>query len=106
MTVTRRKTPRLPYHPHWFVIEQRRNCCMTLRVFPIVTVLATCLIVPANGQENGKRSTLRSACQDDYRRLCAGVTPGGGRIKQCMVENSAKLSTQCKAALDAGAKLN
>jgi hypothetical protein len=31
--------------------------------------------------------------------LCAGVFPGGGRIKQCMIEKRDQLSEACKTAL-------
>jgi hypothetical protein len=87
---------------------------MILRILPIMTVLAVCSNVPANGQGNdgangqvnNQRVVLRAACQEDYKRLCAGVTPGGGRIKKCMTENSAKLSPACKTALGTGAKPN
>jgi hypothetical protein len=105
-------------------IERRRLKFqpMTLRILPIVTALAICSIVPANGQgndrandrandqandqANDKRGALRAACQEDYKRLCAGVPPGGGRIKKCMTENSAKLSPACKTALGTAGKSN
>jgi hypothetical protein len=71
-------------------IERRRLKFqpMTLRILPIVTALAICSIVPANGQgndrandrandqANDKRGALRASCQEDYKRLCAGVPPG------------------------------
>jgi hypothetical protein len=45
--------------------------------------------------------TVRQACSGDFRAVCAGVTPGGGRIKQCMIDNFDKLSDGCKAAMKA-----
>ena len=48
---------------------------------------------------------MRQACGDDVRTLCSGIMPGGGRIKQCMIEKFDKLSDGCKTALkDAKAK--
>ena len=87
---------------------------MTWKVLPVVTVLAMCSIVPARGQVNGhgsgqandKRAALPTVCEEDYKRLCAGVAPGGGRIKKCMAENSARLSPGCKTALGASGKPN
>jgi hypothetical protein len=83
---------------------------MNLRIPAFVSVLAICFIVPAMvpalGQDNGKRGAVRDACEDDYRRLCAGVAPGGGRVKKCMADNSAKLSPKCKTALGTEGKSN
>jgi len=42
---------------------------------------------------------LRSACGADVRSLCAGVAPGGGRIIQCLVVQSASLSPDCRGVL-------
>ena len=41
----------------------------------------------------------RTACAADVRTLCADVTPGGGRIMQCMKEKRDQLSEGCKSAL-------
>jgi hypothetical protein len=43
---------------------------------------------------------LRKLCKDDYSKYCAGVTPGGGAIRDCMVGNIEKLSPQCRAGLE------
>lgn len=42
---------------------------------------------------------LRSACGADVRALCGGVAPGGGRMMQCLVAQSASLSPECRAIL-------
>jgi hypothetical protein len=42
---------------------------------------------------------LRKACGSDIRSVCAGIMPGGGRIKQCMIEKRDQLSADCKSAL-------
>ena len=42
---------------------------------------------------------LQQACADDVRALCPGITPGGGRIKQCFIAKRAQLSFGCKRAL-------
>jgi hypothetical protein len=46
-------------------------------------------------------ATVRQACSSDFHSVCSGVSPGGGRIKQCMIDNFAKLSDGCKAAMKA-----
>jgi hypothetical protein len=40
----------------------------------------------------------RIACAADFRRLCPGIAPGGGRVKACFAENIDKLSPPCRAA--------
>jgi hypothetical protein len=46
-------------------------------------------------------TSVRDACREDVRALCAGVLPGGGRIRQCMKEKRDQLSDACKSALAA-----
>ena len=38
-----------------------------------------------------------NACKKDMETLCAGVEPGEGRLRKCMMENKDKFSTECKA---------
>lgn len=45
--------------------------------------------------------TAREACMGDYKKFCSDVTPGGGRIKQCLITHKAQLSADCQAALAA-----
>jgi hypothetical protein len=45
----------------------------------------------------------REACTPDYRKYCAGVMPGGGRVKKCLTENLDKLAPECRAAVVANA---
>ncbi len=40
-----------------------------------------------------------AACKADVQRLCAGVQPGGGRIRACMRQHQQDLSAGCKAAI-------
>jgi hypothetical protein len=64
----------------------------------ILTGLAL-VALPALAQSPTPSAALRAACADDVRTHCAGVQRGGGRIMQCMKENSAKLSEACRNAL-------
>ncbi|MBI3395229.1 MAG: hypothetical protein HY042_05295 [Spirochaetia bacterium] len=40
------------------------------------------------------------ACKKDYKQFCKDVKPGDGKIVQCLKENKAKLSADCKAKFD------
>ena len=38
----------------------------------------------------------RDVCRADVERLCKNVQPGGGRIAQCLKDNEASVSPECK----------
>jgi len=61
------------------------------------------LALPVAAQTALPSAKVRDACLADVRSLCAGVTPGGGRIKQCMTEKRDQVSTGCRQALAAEA---
>ena len=42
---------------------------------------------------------LQGACMSDVKMLCGSIQPGGGRIRDCMREHRAELSTACKVAI-------
>lgn len=42
---------------------------------------------------------VEAACNGDYKKLCSGVVPGGGRIIACMKEKDSQLSAGCRTAL-------
>ena len=56
---------------------------------------------PAFAQQGSeaKAQALKQACATDYKTLCSGVQPGGGRIIACLKQNADKLSPTCKQAL-------
>lgn len=72
---------------------------------PLAAILCTlCLLAaassaPAQQPTNGQ--ALKQACQTDYKTLCSGVQPGGGRVVACLKQNADKLSPGCKQALTA-----
>lgn len=69
-----------------------------LREFRLATAALLALAITATAA-SAQDGAVRQACSGDFRAVCSGVTPGGGRIKQCMIDNYAKLSDGCKAAL-------
>ncbi|MDI4663446.1 cysteine rich repeat-containing protein [Xanthobacter autotrophicus] len=44
---------------------------------------------------------LRTACEADVKKLCAGVQPGGGRLVQCLKEHKDEVTPPCQASLGA-----
>lgn len=84
--------------------------------FPDALVAASLLLVlSATVAASAERSltpaqkqaaaALRDACGDDYRRLCSGVRPGGGRVLRCFEDHLADLSPACRASLEDAGRL-
>jgi hypothetical protein len=46
----------------------------------------------------------RAACQEDAKKLCQGVAPGGGRVLACLARQKGNLSDPCKAVVEAQGK--
>jgi hypothetical protein len=45
------------------------------------------------------RDAAMQDCRADYRRLCASVSPGDGRVAACLAQHEAELTPACRAAL-------
>ncbi|MGE0717119.1 MAG: cysteine rich repeat-containing protein [Alphaproteobacteria bacterium] len=52
--------------------------------------------LPAVAQD---RQDARRACGGDFRRLCPGVQPGGGRVLACLKANEPSLTPACRAVV-------
>ena len=61
--------------------------------------LASTLILADAAAAQGAMAGVRAACQSDLQTLCAGVQPGGGRIKACLKDHKDQVSAGCKSAL-------
>ena len=42
---------------------------------------------------------MRKACDEDVKKLCPDIRPGGGRILQCLRGKESNLSPSCRQAL-------
>jgi Cysteine rich repeat len=42
---------------------------------------------------------MSDACQSDVQQFCKDVSPGGGRLAQCLKQHESELSSTCKAEL-------
>ncbi|EJW12381.1 hypothetical protein A33M_2144 [Rhodovulum sp. PH10] len=80
-----------------------RNLRVVSLAAAISTVSAVVLLAPPPASAQDQRSVLRDACRGDYQKLCASVSPGGGRILKCLESNADQLTPACKAALAARA---
>lgn len=73
--------------------------------FTAVAALAGSLVAAGAGFAQAQelsQSQMRAvgkACKADIQTLCSGIQPGGGRIGQCLQQNTDKLSSGCKAKL-------
>ena len=65
--------------------------------------LGAALLLPAStvavNAMGGGGCHLRKTCPVDLDSLCAGVTPGEGRVPACLRAHMANLSTTCSAEL-------
>jgi hypothetical protein len=71
----------------------------------LVLVLAGSVVAPSFAADapapaaSGAGGAVADACHDDIQKLCPGVQPGEGRVKDCMKEHRRELSKECKQAL-------
>lgn len=42
---------------------------------------------------------IKTACKKDVETLCKSVKAGGGKLMNCVAENRAKVSNDCKLAI-------
>lgn len=43
---------------------------------------------------------LPRPCRADVAKLCAGISPGEGRIRMCLRENASQLSPDCRGKIE------
>lgn len=87
------------------IVSPARALAGLTQTLAAAVTLAGCLAVtaPAMAQQPAPAAgqALKEACQNDYKTLCSGVKPGGGRIVACLKQQADKLSPGCKQALTA-----
>ena len=66
-----------------------------------IAISAALLLVGsvASVQARGGGGAPRQTCAVDLKALCAGITPGNGRIRACMMSHMGDLSAACSAKL-------
>jgi hypothetical protein len=76
-------------------------------IFPAVLAplgLIGALVIGPVPFAKAQTAEQRAACQGDAKKLCAGVSPGGGRILDCLAKQKDKLGEACKAVVAAQGK--
>ena len=68
-------------------------------VLAALTAPATAWSVEPGPWRLGGGEAMR-LCGADVARHCAGITPGGGRLAQCLIDRRAALEPGCRAYLD------
>ena len=58
--------------------------------------LAAMLLLPSSMASSAE---LTGACLKDAKALCAGVQPGGGKIRECLKTHLKDLSEDCEAVV-------
>jgi hypothetical protein len=83
---------------------QTRRINNALCLVLALIVSSVFIAIPATAAQSAQAgdqpslASIRAACADDARKLCAGVQPGGGRIVACLKEHKDGLSDGCKRA--------
>ena len=49
-----------------------------------------------------ERTRMIMACQEDVRRYCVSITPGSGKVLQCLQEHAQEISDRCYQTLPKG----
>ncbi|WP_248304909.1 hypothetical protein [Devosia sp. FKR38] len=72
-------------------------------LFALLASAPAALAQQSQSQTQPPSPEQKEACMQDFRRLCPGTMPGGGRVKQCFADHYEQLSPLCQAAFDASA---
>ena len=73
------------------------------RFFAFAGLLLAFGPVSAQQPTQAQRDAIRAGCRSDFMANCSGVQPGGKEAFECLLQNDAKLSASCQAAVNAAA---
>lgn len=73
---------------------------MVVRLSTVLFLVSTSLtVLAAESPTDQELQAIRTYCRSDVERLCKGVEPGGGRIKECLKAHANEMSVGCAKAL-------
>ena len=67
-------------------------------------LMAAALALMSSSAVFAQTAQERAACQGDFKKLCPGVMPGGGRVLDCLAKHKEKVSEACQKVLAAHGK--
>ncbi len=67
----------------------------------IRSVILTSVLLLGSTGAMAQQAVVRQACGAELQQHCAGVQPGGGRLRSCVKEHFTEFSEPCKQALKA-----
>ncbi len=78
----------------------KKTIIMTTAAVLCGFVLQNTSVSAATQQDSsGRPLNPREACREDARSFCSNVQPGGGRIKDCLLDHYKEVSDDCYDAL-------
>lgn len=69
----------------------------------LLSIATAAAILGSVAAAQAQSQSAQDACMGDYKKLCSGTIPGGGRVAKCLVAHKDALTDGCKTALQAEA---
>jgi hypothetical protein len=63
-------------------------------------IAAALLFAIAAGDAAAQTAAEKAACRADYQKFCSEVSPGGGRVLECLAKQKDKLSPDCQKVVE------
>jgi hypothetical protein len=77
-----------------------RRPVLSPAVLLVLASLAGFGVSTALAQQTPAATPPARPCEADVARLCPGIQPGQGSVRQCLRQNAEQLSTECKAHIE------
>lgn len=70
-----------------------------IHAVPLAICLALPLLAAPAWAQQPTQAEL-AACMPDFKKLCSGVQPGGGRVLACLSKQKEQLTPDCRAVVE------
>jgi Cysteine rich repeat len=81
--------------------QKRRGRTMRARQVAVASVLVVVLSSLAGPTVRAQGGATLAHCKADAEKICPGVTPGGGKLIECLKQHTDDVSVGCAKALKA-----